>query len=122
MAGGVACLAELAYDRDGQGNLEDRHASERPVVLYAEAVRLNSHEVRCSCSVGGGIVNRIQIRDFEDVAELSRRGWPSEKGRKMWFPLWDAIFFHWQVGAQSGALCPVAYYDTKLVGTFFLPH
>jgi hypothetical protein len=103
------------------------HASERPVQLYAEAVRLDSHEVRCSCSVGGGTVNRIQIRDysgdFEDVAELSRRVWTSEYGGKMWFPLWDAIFFRWQVGAQSGALRPVAYYDTKLVGTFFsIPH
>jgi hypothetical protein len=69
-------------------------------------------------------VNRIQIRDysgdFEDVAELSRQVWTSEYSNKMWFPLWDAMFFRWQVGAQSGALCPVAYDDAKLVGTFFL--
>jgi hypothetical protein len=58
---------------------------------------------------GGEVVNRIQIRDysgdFEDVAELSRQVWTSEYSNKMWFPLWDAMFFRWQVGAQSGALC-----------------
>jgi hypothetical protein len=72
-------------------------------------------------------VNGIQIRDysgdFEDVAEFSRRVWTSEYHGKMWFPLWDAIFFRWQVGTQSGALCPVAYYNKNLVGTFFsIPH
>jgi GNAT superfamily N-acetyltransferase len=75
----------------------------------------------------GEVVNGIEIRnycgDFEDVAEFIRRVWTATYRGKLWFPLWDAAFFRWQLGAQSGALCPVAYDGTKLIGIHFsIPH
>jgi GNAT superfamily N-acetyltransferase len=71
--------------------------------------------------------NGIEIRgycgDFEDVAEFARRVWTSAYRGKMWFPLWDADFFRWQIGPQSGALSAVAYDKAKLVGcSFAIPH
>jgi hypothetical protein len=73
------------------------------------------------------VVNGIEIRDyrgdFEDVAAFLRRVWTAVYGGKMWFPLWDAAFFRWQLAAPGGALCPVAYDGTKLVGIHFsIPH
>jgi hypothetical protein len=61
--------------------------------------------------------------DFEDVAEFARRVWTLAYRGKMWFPLWDADFFRWQLGEQSGALSAVAYDKGKLVGcSFAIPH
>jgi hypothetical protein len=69
----------------------------------------------------------IEIRgyrgDFEDIAELVRRVWIPEYGGKMWFPLPDASFFRWQLGAESDARCFVAYEGKKLVGSVsYMPH
>ena len=69
----------------------------------------------------------IEIRDycgdFEDVAELVRRVWIPEYGGKMWFPLPDAPFFRWHLGAQNGSRCIVAYDGKKLVGSVsYMPH
>ena len=70
-----------------------------------------------------GIEFRDYRGDFEDVAEFIRRVWTPAYGGKMWFPLWDAAFFRWQLGPQTGGFCPVAYDGTKLVGgTFSMPH
>src|SRR5712691_4568329 len=61
--------------------------------------------------------------DFEDLAELAHRVWVAEYGGKNWFPLPDAAFLRGRLGPQSGALCPVAYNGTKLVGSVFsVPH
>ena len=69
----------------------------------------------------------IEIRgyrgDFEDIAELVRRGWVPEYGGKMWFPLPDASFFRWNLGARSETRCFVAYEGKKLVGSVsYMPH
>jgi hypothetical protein len=61
--------------------------------------------------------------DFEDITELVRRVWIAEYGGQHLVPVPDAAFLRWRVGAQSGALCPVAYDGTSLVGSVFsLPH
>ena len=61
--------------------------------------------------------------DFEDLAELARRVWVPEYGGQTWVPIPDAAFLRWRLGPQSGALCPVAYDGTKLVGSVFsVPH
>jgi Acetyltransferase (GNAT) domain len=64
----------------------------------------------------------VEIRDyrgnFEDVAELARRVWVPQYGGRTWVPLPDAAYLRWRV-TQSGALCPVAYDGTKLVGSVF---
>ncbi len=69
------------------------------------------------------MVNAIEIRDycgdFEDVAELTCRVWTAASRDKIWFFLWDAAFFRWQLRAQCGALCAAAYHGTKLVGGAF---
>jgi hypothetical protein len=62
--------------------------------------------------------------DFEDIVQLVRRVWiPQYHGGKTLVPVPDAAFLRWRVGPQSGALCPVAYDGTRLVGSVFsLPH
>ncbi len=72
-------------------------------------------------------MNDVELReyygDFADVAELARRVWIPQYGGKLWFPLWDAPFLRWQLGPESGAICPAAYAAMKLVGcTFSMPH
>jgi hypothetical protein len=69
----------------------------------------------------------IEIRDycgdFEDIAEFVRRIWIPEYGGKMWFPLPDAAFFRWHLGAPNGARCVVAYHGKRLVGSVsYMPH
>jgi hypothetical protein len=79
--------------------------------------------------VGIGIaemVSRIEIRDycgnFEDVAQLACRAWNRDYHGNMWFPLWDAEFFRWQI-KEGSRLALAAYAGAKLVGTFFsVPH
>jgi hypothetical protein len=77
-----------------------------------------------SCDKAG---REIEIRsyrgDFEDVAELARRIWMHAYQDKAWFPLWDAAFFRWQFGGQSGAPCLVAYDNGIVVGSLLsMPH
>jgi hypothetical protein len=74
----------------------------------------------------GEMVTGIEIRDysgdFEDVAQLACRAWNREYHGKMWFPLWEAVFFHWQI-QQGSRLTLAAYAGAKLIGTFFsVPH
>ena len=70
-----------------------------------------------------GIEIRDYEGDFEDVVELTRRVWVPEYGGQTWVPIPDAAFLRWKLAPRSGAVCPVAYEGTKLVGTFFsIPH
>ncbi|MFL6798585.1 MAG: GNAT family N-acetyltransferase [Xanthobacteraceae bacterium] len=66
-------------------------------------------------------MSRIEIRDyhgdFEDVGDLVRRVWIPEYSGKVWFPLPDAAFFRWSIGAQERARCLVAFEGSKLVGS-----
>jgi hypothetical protein len=66
-------------------------------------------------------MQHVELRDYcgdyEDVAQFWDRVWIPEDGGKMWVTAGDAAFFRWLVCAQSGALCPVAYDGTKLVGS-----
>jgi hypothetical protein len=66
---------------------------------------------------------RVEIRDyegdFEDVVELYRRVWVPEYGGRTWVPLADAAFMRSKLSPESGAVCPVAYEGTKLVGGVF---
>jgi hypothetical protein len=79
--------------------------------------------------VGIGIaemVSDIEIRDyrgdFQDVAQLACRAWNRDYHGSMWFPIWDAGFFRWQIEEQS-RLALAAYDGARLVGTFFaVPH
>jgi hypothetical protein len=75
----------------------------------------------------GDLMQHVEMRDYcgdyEDIAEFWHRVWIPEYGGKMWVTAADAAFFRWLVGPQSGALCPVAYDGTKLVGSLFsVPH
>jgi hypothetical protein len=86
--------------------------------------------VRCPLRAirnAGGLMAGIEIRnyegDFEDVVELTRQVWVPEYGGRTWVPIPDAAFLRWKLAPQSGAVCPVAYEGTKLVGTVFsVPH
>ena len=75
----------------------------------------------------GGLMAGIEIRDyegdFEDVVELTRRVWVPQYGGQTWVPIPDAAFLRWKLAPRTGAVCPVAYEGTKLVGTVFsIPH
>ncbi len=71
----------------------------------------------------GDLMAGIEIRDyrgdFEDVAELVRRVWVPEYRGKTWVPILDAAFLRGRFTPQCGALCPVAYDGTTLVGSVF---
>jgi hypothetical protein len=70
-----------------------------------------------------GVEIREYSGDFEDVSELTRRVWMPEYGGRVWVPIPDAEYLRWRLGPGSGAVCPVAYEGTKLVGTIFsAPH
>jgi hypothetical protein len=70
-----------------------------------------------------GIEIRDYCGDFEDVTEFTRRVWAPEYGGKIWAPIADMAFLSWRLGPRSGAVCPVAYDGTKIVGTIFsVPH
>jgi len=61
--------------------------------------------------------------DFEDIAELARRVWVPEYAGQTWVPIPDAEFLRWRLAPEAGALCPVAYDGTTLVGSVFsVPH
>ena len=61
--------------------------------------------------------------DFEDVVELTRRVWVAQYGGRTWVPIPDAAFLRWKLKEQAGAVCPVAYHGTTLIGTIFaVPH
>jgi hypothetical protein len=72
-------------------------------------------------------MQHVELRDYsgdyQDLAELWDQVWIPEYAGKTWIPAADAAFYRWLVGPESGALCPVAYDRTKLVGSLLsLPY
>jgi hypothetical protein len=70
-----------------------------------------------------GIEIRDYRGDFNDLADFGRKVWLHEYEGKTWIPIPDAAFMRWRVSPESGALSPVAYDGTKIVGSVFsFPH
>jgi hypothetical protein len=70
-----------------------------------------------------GIEIRDYRGDFNDLADFGRKVWLREYEGKTWIPIPDAAFMRWRVSPESGALSPVAYDGTKIVGSVFsFPH
>ena len=86
-------------------------------VCGASRSRAVENPVQAWVDLNGNAVS-IEVRDyrgdFADVHELAQRVWSATYGGKTLFPLWDAAFLQWQLGAQSHALLPAAYDGTKL--------
>src|SRR3954468_6573286 len=66
-----------------------------------------------------GVDIRDYRGDFEDVVELAYRVWVPQYGGKTWIPLPEAAFLREKFGQGTGAVCPVAYEGSNLVGSVF---
>src|SRR5471032_678711 len=78
------------------------------------------HPLRETPNADEGFMATVEFRDyegdFEDIVELTRRVWVPEYSGQAWVPIPDAAFLRSKLAPQSGAVCPVAYEGTKLVG------